>query len=219
MNSLIAVESKKSLSDSSMVEDDVDGMIDVESKILVSDSTEAEEGVNQIIILESEKPESDSLKEATIVIESNEPLLDLVEDGEGEPMIGVESKKPLSDSAEDEDNPIIGIESKEPSNLAKDDDDIDVHPMTVVDSSQSSVDEGDPNIGIDEPNPIISVELNKMSLDSEPSIHLAAQLEPCRSSQNTAAKIKAWLKVAAPPKLSSEKKESQLIKRIQIPSR
>jgi hypothetical protein len=147
-----------------------DALIEVESNELLLDSTELEERVEEMVLVESNNPESDSSDN----------------DKRDDPMVGVESEEPLSDSGESEDDPIIAVESKEPSNLMEDDEEGDLTPG--VNSTQLldlSDDEPLPIIGIEDVNPMIGVERNKISLDPDSS--LAASSEPRRSSRNAQA--------------------------------
>jgi hypothetical protein len=226
---MIVVEPKKQISDLSEDEED-NTMVDIESSSDLAEDkeddpmtgakSEGDEDVNPTTEVDSSKlsdlsdDEDDS---PAIGAESSKPsdsVEDESEDEDDSPEIGVESSKP-SDSAEgeseDEDESFVADEEavpKKPSESVEDGD--EGHPATEVDEtnlSNSSEDEDGSVIGIKEANPTISVELSKMSLDPDASVHLAETFEPRRSARNTAAKDKPYRMVITPSKLSVRKKK------------
>jgi hypothetical protein len=227
VDGMMVVECEKGVSDLIEVDEAVDRMIVVEPKKQISDLSEDEED-NTMVDIESSsdlaedkeddpmtgaKSEGDEDVNPTTEVDSSK-LSDLSEDEDDSPEIGVESSKP-SDSAEgeseDEDESFVADEEavpKKPSESVEDGD--EGHPATEVDEtnlSNSSEDEDGSVIGIKEANPTISVELSKMSLDPDASVHLAETFEPRRSARNTAAKDKPYRMVITPSKLSVRKKK------------
>jgi hypothetical protein len=183
------------------VEERSGGTIFAQSKRPESESTEddedntggMEEREDDMIVVESKKPESDPGDN----------------DDEGDQMVGVEFEQPSSpspDSPVEKRNLMNVDESMGPSDLMKDD---EGHLATRVDSTKQSdslKEKGDPSVGIEEGNHMIGLELSKMSLDSDPSIHLEAAFEPRRSSRNV-GKEKPHLKIITSPRSSTGKRK------------
>lgn len=196
---VVGDESQKLSSDSTEAEA-LDEMDVVESEKPVSDSLEGDKGdpmiVNEVDETVATRPVSDSLdgdkddamigvesKEETVGVDPTKPVSDSLDGGKGDAMIGVEPKELLSDSTDVEGDELIVVESKELSNSLTD---YEGHPSN--ETRDSTEDDDLTVIPVEKDNPAISAELNKMSTNSNSSVHQTAQFEPCRSSRNAPLK-------------------------------
>ena len=189
---------------------------------LLKDFCELKEEVSQTICLESKKRSSDLLE----VEEDNQPTV-------------VQSEKPSSDSIEvcEEVNRMIGVEcEKPPSDATEVEEAVDgmvlvqsSHPVSAVDDEEGAM------IGVEEANPAIGVESNKMpsksnslvcigpplpgrssghNLESNSSVQLAVPFEHRRSSRLAPEKSKPSLKVAEPTTPSTGKRKEVFKKNV-----
>jgi hypothetical protein len=180
---MTAVKPKISSSNSMEVGEEVDGMIGVESEKARLDLTEVEV-VDGMDVVRSSNPGSDLSEDGKS--ENGES-----ENGEGSLMVGVQwSKEPSSDSAEDdEDQHQTGVDS--------------THSLDSGDEEDNSI------IGVKEANPVIGVEPNEMTLES----NTAMLLEPPRRSARLAPeKSQPSLKVAVATKPFARKSKRVLKK-------